>query len=148
MDDKRVNYALSYLCGLAQHHFDGQLEDEEDEDFVSPPWLESWPLFVKELKDMFGDPNAEATAEAELDALRMRPSQKFTDFLVEFNSIASQVNWGDRALHHRLLQALPDRIKDSLALMEEPANFARWKQSVQSLDCRYWERQGEIYREN
>ena len=123
-DDKRVNYALSYLRGSAQRHFDGQLEDEEDENFIAPPWLENWPLFVKELKDMFGDPNAEATAEAELDALRMRPSQKFTDFLVEFNSIASQVNWGDRALHHRLRQALPDRIKDSLALMEEPADFA------------------------
>src|SRR6266852_1552346 len=70
--EKRVSYALSYLRGTAQRHFDTQLEDEEDADFMPPDWLHDWPLFVKELRDMFGDPNAEANAEAVLDDLRMR----------------------------------------------------------------------------
>ena len=145
--DKRVSYALSYLRGSAQRHFDTQLEDEEDADFVPPDWLHDWTRFAEELRDMFGDPNAEATAEADLDGLRMRTNQKFADFLVEFNTLSSQVNWGDRALRHRLKHALPDRIKDSLALVEEPDAFNDWKRLVQNIDQRYWERQAEIRRD-
>src|SRR5271170_5241409 len=77
-DDKRVMYALSYLRGLAQCHFDHQLEDEEEPHFVAPPWLNSWTFFVEELWEMFTDPNSEATAEADLDNLRMRANQKFS----------------------------------------------------------------------
>ena len=145
--DKRVSYALSYLCGSAQCHFDMQLEDEEDADFVPPDWLHDWTRFVEELHDMFGDPNVEATAEADLDSLRMRTNQKFADFLVEFNMLSSQVNWGDRALCHRLKHVLPDRIKDLLVLVEEPVAFNDWKRLVQNIDQRYWERQVEIRRD-
>ena len=94
--DKCVSYALSYLHGSAQRHFDMQLKDEEDANFVPPDWLHDWTHFVKELRDMFRDPNAEATAEVDLDGLRMRTNQKFADFLIEFNMLSSQVNWGDR----------------------------------------------------
>ena len=142
--DKHVSYVLSYLCGSAQCHFDTQLKDEEDADFVLPDWLHDWTHFVKELHDIFGDPNVEATAEVDLDGLRMRTNQKFADFLVEFNTLSSQVNWGDRALCHRLKHALPDRIKDSLALVEEPEAFNDWKRLVQNIDQRYWECQAEI----
>jgi Retrotransposon gag protein len=145
--ERRVSYGLSYLRGSAQRHFDTQLEDEGEPGYAAPDWLSDWPLFVAELRDMFGDPNAEATAEAELDSLRMRTNQKFSDFLVEFNTLASQVNWGDRALRHRLKQALPDRIKDSLALVEEPAGYGDWKRLVLSIDQRYWERQNDIRRD-
>jgi hypothetical protein len=147
LHDKRVSYALSYLRGSAQRHFDTQLEDEDEVDFIPPGWLHDWPRFVEELREMFGDPNAEATAEAELNGLRMRTNQKFADFLVDFNMLSSQVNWGDHALRHRLKQALPDRIKDSLALVEEPAAFNEWKCLVQNIDQRYWERQAEIRRD-
>src|SRR5271170_5063779 len=96
---------------------------------------------------MFADPNSEATAEAGLDNLRMRANQKFSDFLIEFNVLASQVNWGDRALHHRLKQALPDRIKDNLVLVQEPSGLLEWKHLVLSIDRRYWECQEDIRHE-
>ena len=85
---------------------------------MAPPWLNSWMYFIEELREMFADPNSEATVEADLDNLRMRANQKFSDFLVEFNVLASQVNWGDRALRNRLKQALPDHIKDNLVLVQ------------------------------
>ena len=144
--DKHVSYTLSYLRGSTQRHFDTQLEDEDEVDFIPPNWLNDWPRFVEELREMFGDPNAEATAEAELDTLRMRTNQKFADFLVDFNMLLSQVNWGDHTLHHRLKQALPDHIKDLLVLVEEPAMFNEWRHLVQNIDQRYWERQAEICR--
>jgi hypothetical protein len=144
LHDKHVSYALSYLCGSAQCHFDTQLEDEDEVDFIPPGWLHDWPRFVEELCKMFGDPNAEATMEAELDRLRMRNNQKFAEVLVDFNMLSSQVNWGDRTLRHRLKQALPNRIKDSLTLVEEPAAFNEWKHLVQNIDQWYWERQAEI----
>ena len=96
---------------------------------------------------MFRDPNAEATTEAELDVLCMQTNQKFADFLIDFNTLSSQVNWGDHALCHRLKQALPDCIKDLLALVEEPPTFNEWKHLVQNIDQWYWERQAEIRRD-
>jgi hypothetical protein len=100
--DKHVSYVLSYLCGSAQHHFNTQLEDKDEAGFTPPDWLHDWTCFIEELCNMFRDPNAEATAEVELDRLRMRTNQKFADFLVEFNTLSSQVNWSDHALRHRL----------------------------------------------
>jgi hypothetical protein len=144
LHDKRVSYALSYLCGSAQCHFDTQLKDEDEVDFIPPGWLHDWPCFVEELREMFGDPNAEATMEVELDGLRMQTNQKFADFLVDFNMLLSQVNWGDGALRHWLKQVLPDHIKDSLVLVEEPVAFNKWKRLVQNVDQWYWERQAEI----
>ena len=70
--DKHVSYALSYLHRSTQCHFDTQLEAEDEVDFIPPNWLNDWPCFIKELCEMFGDPNAEATMEAKLDALCMR----------------------------------------------------------------------------
>jgi hypothetical protein len=86
LHDKRVSYALSYLHGSAQRHFDTQLEDEDEVDFVPPGWLLDWPCFVEELCEMFGDPNA----EAELNGLHMRTNQKFADFLVDFNMLRAR----------------------------------------------------------
>ena len=76
----------------AQCHFNTQLEDEDEVDFIPPNWLNDWPCFIKELCKMFGDLNTEATAEAELDVLCVWTNQKFTDFLVDFNMLSSQVN--------------------------------------------------------
>jgi hypothetical protein len=64
---------------------------------------------------------------------------KFADFLVKFNTLSSQVNWGDHTLCHQPKQALPDYIKDSLALIEEPVVFNNWKHLVQNVDQWYWE---------
>ena len=144
--DKKVNYALSFLRGSAQRHFDSQLEDEEELDFIPPDWLNDWSVFVRELKKMFGDPNAEANAESELSSLRMRNNQKFTDFLVEFNSVAVQVKWNTDAIRYQLRTALPARIKEVLALVEEPRDLDAFKATVQSIDRRYWERQSESRR--
>ena len=114
---------------------------------MPPDWLHDWTRFAEELRVMFGDPNAEATAEADLNGFCMRTNQNFTNFLIEFNTLSSQVNWGDRALHHRLKHMLPDRIKDLLTLVEEPVAFNDWKCLVQNIDQRYWEWQVEIRRD-
>jgi hypothetical protein len=61
--------------------------------------------------------------------------------------LLSQVNWGDCTLRHRLKQAVPDHIKDSLMLVEEPVAFNEWKCLVQNVDQWYWERQAEIHQD-
>lgn len=124
-----------------------QLEDEEDADFMLPNWLHDWTHFVKELCDMFRDLNVEATTEVDLDSLCMWTNQKFADFLIEFNMLSSQVNWGDCALHHWLKHVLPDHINDLLVLIEEPKAFNDWKHLVQNLDQWYWEWQVEIHQD-
>ena len=139
LHDKCVSYALSYLHEFTQCHFDTQLEDEDEVEFIPPDWLYNWPHFIEELHKMFGDPNVEATVEMELNGLHMWTNQKFADFLVDFNTLSSQVNLGDHALCHWLKQALPNHIKDSLVLVGEPAAFNEWKHLVQNIDQWYWE---------
>ena len=114
-------------------------KDEDEVNFIPPNGLNDWPCFVEELQKMFRDPNVEATVEAKLDVLCMWTNQKFADFLVDFNTLSSQVNWGDCTLCHRLKLVLPDHIKDLLVLVEEPATFNEWKHLVQNIDQQYWE---------
>jgi hypothetical protein len=147
LHDKCVSYALSYLRSLALCHFNTQLEDEDEASFTPPNWLHDWTRFIEELHDMFGDPNTEAMVEVELDRLCMQTNQKFADFLVKFNTLSSQVHWGDHTLHHQLKQALPDHIKDSLVLVEEPVVFNDWKCLVQNVDQQYWEQQADIHQD-
>ena len=149
-DEKKITFALTYLRGPAQQHFDPYLEAEMEPGFDPvdhPAFMTSWREFGQELTLTFGDPNPEATAEAELDVLRMASSQKVQNFLVEFNTITSQLNWGQRALCHALYQSLPARLKDALSNAPHAETLQELKTAVLTLDRRYWERYEERGRE-
>lgn len=149
-DEKKITFALTYLRGPAQQHFDPYLEAEMEAGFDPadhPTFMTNWREFGQELTTTFGDPNPEATAEAELDNLRMASSQKVQNFLVEFNNITSQLNWGQRALRHALYRSLPARLKDALSNAPHAETLQELKTTILTLDRRYWERHEEKSRE-
>ena len=80
MEHAKVNYALSFLKGMALNYFELFLDTPDDE----PDWLEDYELFVKELLINFGPYNALVDAEVELDTLIMKDSHKATRFFVDF----------------------------------------------------------------
>ena len=47
---------------------------------------------------MFGDPNAEATAELQLDALHMRENELISSYSTKFRTLRAQLNWDDASL--------------------------------------------------
>ena len=67
-DNAKVNYAMSFLKGMALNYFELFLDDPDNE----PVWLKDYKLFIEELLINFGPYNALVDAKAELDALIMK----------------------------------------------------------------------------
>jgi hypothetical protein len=65
---------------------------------VAPAWLNDWDKFVQELETNFGPYNDIGDVENELATLKMLTSQRISEYIVCFNSLASRCNWGDAPL--------------------------------------------------
>jgi hypothetical protein len=111
-DVQKINFTLSYLRGQAFQWFEpgssGQLDDP-------PAWLDDWEEFVKELEVNFGPYDETREAQNELATLKMLTSQRISEYLIHFNSLASRCDWGDSALRHRFYEGLPSRLKDEVS---------------------------------
>ena len=82
----KVTFTLSYLKGTALDWFKPSLTSSE-----SPPWLNDYSNFVRELKNNFGPHDPEGEAEADLENLKMHDNQRIVKYLVNFNHLAAHV---------------------------------------------------------
>ena len=101
---------LSFLHGTALDWFEPMLTSGR-----YALWLTDYSAFVFELRNNFGPHYPEGEAEAGLENLRMRDTQQITKYLVEFNRLAAQVQWGDTPLRCQLYNRFPPRIKDEIS---------------------------------
>jgi hypothetical protein len=141
----KVMFALSFLRGIAQSWFEPGLANLAD---YTPDWYNNWEKFVGELKINFGPYDAIGDAEAAISRLRMKDSARITNYIVEFNTLAVTLQWGDAALRHRFYEGLPARLKDEICRGDgKPNTLAGMRTKAQQCDARYWERRTEIARE-
>ena len=86
-DIVKINFAMTYLTGIAQDWFEVGLNQEDQG--ILQDWLSDWNLFVDELHRHFGllDPIGEAANM--LDNLRMKPGDKISTYNVDFIHYAS-----------------------------------------------------------
>jgi len=145
-DRARVTFAQSYLKGMTLEWFEpdllnsGNLADR-------PRWMDSWVHFVAELQSTFGPHDPVADAEHQLKHLRMKDSYRVTQYIVDFNRLASQVqDYGDGALRRLFYSGLPDRLKDEIAQVGKPLTLNGLRALCQEIDARYWEHKDEISR--
>lgn len=142
----KVNFAQSYLKGMALEWFEPDLLADEDDD--RPDWMEDYSAFMLELQTNFGPHDPSGDAEMQLEQLHMRDGQRINKYVVEFQRLASQVRgWGDSALRCQFYNRLPARIKDEISRMGKPSTLSEYKILAQTIDTRYWERKGEVARE-
>ena len=122
-DIAKINFAMTYLTGVAQDWFEVGLNQEDQG--ILQDWLSDWNLFVDELCRHFGllDPVGEAANM--LDNLRMKSSDKISTYNVDFMHYVSQLGWGNSVLCHRYYQGLPNRIQDPISTREQekPTSF-------------------------
>jgi Zinc knuckle./Retrotransposon gag protein. len=144
-DNDKVNYALSFLRGTALEWFEPDILDPDDDN--PPEWLSDYKAFVKELKDNFGLFDPTGDAEDRIETLHMRDNQRITKYNVEFNRLASLIEWDDAALCHKYYQGLPTRIKDDMARVGKPRTMTAMRRLAHDIDARYWKRKDEISRE-
>ena len=146
-DDDKIIYTLSYLRGLAAEWFTPYDNVLGGVQRTRPHWDGNFPLFVQELIINFGPHDPVGDAENRIRHLKMKDSERFTRFLVQFNKLAVTIGWGDRALYSTLYEALPTRIKDALVHYDIPPSLAILRRTVMQIDHRYWRREDERRRE-
>jgi Retrotransposon gag protein len=103
-DSKKVIFVLSYLRDVAQEWFESGISGLTNEPLE---WFDNWEAFLDELRIIFRPYDKTGTAEHELTNLRMRDSQRASDYLVRFSGLALHCSWGEPALRYRFYEGLP-----------------------------------------
>src|SRR6266436_842884 len=95
-DATKVFFTISYLKKTALEWFkQGVLEDNPS---LTLAWHYSWMEFAKELRTHFRPANPVGSAEIELQHLTMASNARLPEYLVQFNTLASCIGWGEQAL--------------------------------------------------
>src|ERR1700723_1599419 len=142
---RKVNFAISYLKGMALAYFETSLLKPN---ILNPPaWEDDYSEFVEELKLYFGSSDLIGESESKIENLTMKSSQRIAKYIVKFNRLATITGWDGCALRHQFYRSLPSRIKDELARIGKPATLPVLKALAQSIDSRYWQREEETRRE-
>jgi len=112
-DIVKINFAMTYLTGVAQDWFEVGLNQEDQG--ILQDWLSNWNLFVDELHRYFGLSDLVGEAANMLDNLRIKPGDKISTYNVNFMCYASQLGWENSVLCYRYYQGLPNWIQDPIS---------------------------------
>ena len=100
-----------------------------------------------ELEAKFGPFNPVGEAEAEIETLVMAERSRSTIYFMEFNRLASCIQWDDHALFWQAYKGLARRIKNEMVHHNWPVTLLDLCKLVQAIDYCYWEWKAEITRE-
>jgi len=81
-NEKKINFAITYLSGVAQDWFKVTLQ-QEDLGYTQP-WLSTWHLFVEKLQVHFRLLDPVGDAINLINNLCMKPGDKIATYDVEF----------------------------------------------------------------
>ena len=73
-----------------------------------PPWVSNWDLFRHKLESNFSPFDPVGEAKAEIETLFMAEGACVATYFVEFNHLASRIQWDDHTLLRQAYKAFPD----------------------------------------
>ena len=138
----KVAYALSFLTSPALGWFEPALFS-----LALPAWVNNWDLFRMELEANFGPFNPVGEAKAEIETLVMAEGSCSAIYFVEFNRLASRIQWDDHALLRQVYKGLAHRIKNEMVHHDWPVMLLDLCKLIQAINYQYWERKAEITHE-
>ena len=97
-----------------------------------------------ELEANFGPFDPVGEAEAEIEMLVMAKGSHSTIYFMEFNCLASRIQWDDHALLWQAYKGLACHIKIEMVHHDRPVTLLDLHKLVQAIDYRYWEQKAEI----
>ena len=98
--------------------------------------MENYQEFVLELQMNFGPYDPVGDAEHQLRHLSLKDEQRISNYVVEFNRLACQLQgYGDGALRHLFYSRLPDRIKDEISCVGKLHTLPDLRVLAQSIDA-------------
>ena len=125
----KVAYALSYLMGPALGWFEPRLFDP------SPPaWVHNWDLFHTKLESNFGPFDPVREAEAEIKTLVMAKGSCSVTYFMEFNHLASHIQWGNHALLQQAYKGLARCIKNEMVHHNPPITLLDPHKLIQTIN--------------
>ena len=86
-------------------------------------------------------------AETEIETLVMAKESCSTIYFMEFNRLASLIQWDDHALFRQAYKGLARHIKNKMVHHDRPVTLLDLRKLMQAIDYRYWERKAEITHE-
>ena len=129
----KVLYVGSFLRGTALLWFQPYVGKTPED-----PIINDFELFCSKLKELFGDPDEEGTAERNLYSLKQKGSA--TTYLADFQRYAVLVGWNDKAKMAQFYRGLKDVIKDELARQDKAETLHDLMEQAVKIDTRVYER--------
>jgi len=108
-DLAKVTYVLSFLTASVLGWFEPALFKG-----LAPPWISDWNLFQQELETNFSPFDPIGEAEADIEILTMPKASRALTYFVEFNWLASHIQWDDHVLLHQAYKGLAQHIKNKM----------------------------------
>ncbi|SOV04618.1 uncharacterized protein UDID_17154 [Ustilago sp. UG-2017a] len=135
-DSDQILWLSTLLRGVAHQWFYPHLSA------VNPPaWLTDYPLFIHQLRVVFGDPNCIATAKWEIEALAQTTS--VANYLTQFRQLQMTLNWGEDTMVWFFYRGLKENVKDDLSRSGKPTDLETLIQRSLEIDNRIAERISE-----
>src|SRR5258705_6339354 len=136
-NSSKVFFVISYLKKSTLEWF--KIGVMEIDPRLALAWHSSWPKFISEICTHFGPLNPTGMAEIELHHLSMQSDSHISEYLVQFNMLASQVLWGDAALQFQFYDGLPEQLKDKIMILGKPESLQEMVNVMVHYDALYWE---------
>ncbi|SOV09386.1 uncharacterized protein UDID_18575 [Ustilago sp. UG-2017a] len=115
-DSDQILWLSTLLRGVAHQWFYPHLSA------VNPPaWLTDYPLFINQLRVVFGDPDHIATAKREIEVLSQTTS--VANYLTQFCQLQMTLNWGEGAMAWFFYRGLKENVKDDLSHSGKPTDL-------------------------
>jgi hypothetical protein len=96
-DRSKLIFTLSFLHSTAINWF---LPGLNSLSIKEPTWFNDWPSFITELTTNVSPHDIVSDAKASLNNIKMKDTQRITKYIIQFNSLAALVSWGNVALRH------------------------------------------------
>ena len=134
-DESKILFALSYLKGpIAGRWADRQHDAIQGGEAEALTEWEGEGGFVEVFKDVFGDPDRQATARHRL-ALIKQGTKTAEQFIIDFEILEADANLGDGALIEHFKKALQRRLVERIYSLETlPTELREWKDYARRFD--------------
>jgi Retrotransposon gag protein/Zinc knuckle len=126
-DQVKLSYAGSYLRGAAFEWLAPQVHHNGQVNFTS------YSEFMRALHDAFGDPDAVATAEREIQELQ-QGTTSCSAYYAQFTRIMSKLDWNESTKIYMFRKGLRDEVKDLLVGKNHSQRFVEYVQQCICLD--------------
>jgi hypothetical protein len=145
----KVLFACSFLRGRANDWMEPHLTA-----YASKGWVNSlgqdvlnllgdWTNFVKELKNMYGDPQEAKTAMSKLGRIA-QGNQTAAQYTSQYKGLMHRTKWGEEAHMSRYYEGLSKEIKDRISIGDhDPTTFKELTNLAIQLDDRIRRRRME-----